>query len=395
VAGVERCRGDRRRPGGGLHAQHARIDHRHAGGHLPGGGLVVLLAGFRHQGRAGPLRPDQAQGALHRRRLFFQGKAHRLAWRASPTSWPDSLGGKLVVVPYTRKTRISAPSPMPFCTVTSNRRGRRLEIDFAQLPFDHPLYIMYSSGTTGLPKCMVQSAGGILIHHLKELVLHTDLTREDTIFYFTTCGWMMWNWLVSSLATGATLVLYDGNPFHPSPKALWQMAQDEKITVFGTSAGLPGRPAGRRGAPRKNSTSLRCGRCSPPVRPCPSKASSSSMTPSNPISSWPPFPAAPTSTAVSPWATPWGRSMPANCSAGAGHEGVCLRRRRPARGGPGGGTGLRGAFPSMPIYFWNDPTARNTTAPISTSTRASGATAIYIVVTEHGGVVMHGRSDAT
>jgi acetoacetyl-CoA synthetase len=96
---------------------------------------------------------------------------------------------------------------------------------------------MYSSGTTGLPKCMVQSAGGILIHHLKELILHTDLKREDTIFYFTTCGWMMWNWLTSSLAVGATLVLFDGNPFHPHPGALWEMAEDEKITVFGTSAG--------------------------------------------------------------------------------------------------------------------------------------------------------------
>ena len=96
---------------------------------------------------------------------------------------------------------------------------------------------MYSSGTTGLPKCMVQSAGGILIHHLKELMLHTDLKRKDTIFYFTTCGWMMWNWLTSSLAAGATLVLYDGNPFHPDPGALWKMAQDLKITVFGTSAG--------------------------------------------------------------------------------------------------------------------------------------------------------------
>ena len=110
-------------------------------------------------------------------------------------------------------------------------------LSFAQLPFAHPLFIMYSSGTTGLPKCMVQSAGGILVHHLKELVLHTDLGKEDIIFYYTTCGWMMWNWLVSSLAVGAAIVLYDGNPFHPDPGALWQLAQDEGITVFGTSAG--------------------------------------------------------------------------------------------------------------------------------------------------------------
>ncbi len=144
---------------------------------------------------------------------------------------------KVVVVPYTeQKADISSiPNAVHYNEFKSSESN--LDIEFEQLPFDHPLYIMYSSGTTGLPKCMVQSAGGILVHHLKELILHTDLKREDTIFYFTTCGWMMWNWLTSSLAVGATLVLFDGNPFHPHPAALWEMAQEEKVTVFGTSAG--------------------------------------------------------------------------------------------------------------------------------------------------------------
>ena len=106
--------------------------------------------------------------------------------------------------------------------------GRALK--FAQLPFNHPLYILYSSGTTGVPKCIVHGAGGTLLQHQKEHLLHVDLKRADRIFYFTTCGWMMWNWLVSALATGATLVLYDGSPFHPDAAALWKMAAEERIT---------------------------------------------------------------------------------------------------------------------------------------------------------------------
>jgi len=144
---------------------------------------------------------------------------------------------KVVVVPYTKQNPDISGVPNAIHYRDFKSPDSNLEIEFKQLPFEHPLYIMYSSGTTGLPKCMVQSAGGILIHQLKELMLHTDLKREDTIFYFTTCGWMMWNWLTSSLGVGASLVLFDGNPFHPDPGALWKMAQDEKITIFGTSAG--------------------------------------------------------------------------------------------------------------------------------------------------------------
>ncbi len=144
---------------------------------------------------------------------------------------------RIVVVPYLRERPDLAMIPN---AVTWEQFCPPLPLpirpSFVQLPFDHPLYIMYSSGTTGLPKCMVHGAGGTLIQHLKELVLHTDLGPDDRIFYYTTCGWMMWNWLVSSLAVGSTIVLYDGAALAPSPAVLWDLAHAERVTVFGTSA---------------------------------------------------------------------------------------------------------------------------------------------------------------
>ena len=114
--------------------------------------------------------------------------------------------------------------------------NQHAEIEFEQLPSDHPVYIMFSSGTTGKPKCMVQGAGGVLINHLKELILHTDLKRDDKILYITSCSWMMWNWLLSSLAVGATVFLYDGNPNYPDEYTMWKLIEDEGISIFGTSA---------------------------------------------------------------------------------------------------------------------------------------------------------------
>ena len=145
---------------------------------------------------------------------------------------------RVVVIPYVNPEpelgRLGNAASKATHWVDFGAAGRALE--FAALPFNHPLYILYSSGTTGVPKCIVHGAGGTLLQHQKEHVLHADIRRGDRCFYFTTCGWMMWNWLVSALATGATLILYDGSPFHPDAGALWRIAQEESITLFGTSA---------------------------------------------------------------------------------------------------------------------------------------------------------------
>ncbi|MDH5733762.1 MAG: acetoacetate--CoA ligase [Candidatus Bathyarchaeota archaeon] len=157
---------------------------------------------------------------------------------------------RVVVVPYVgEKPDVShIPNSMLYDDFISQER--QVELRFEQMPFSHPAYIMFSSGTTGKPKCMVQGAMGILINHLKELILHTDLKRQDKIFYITTPSWMMWNWLLSSLAVGATVVLYDGNPNYPNWGAMWKLVQDENITIFGCSAsyimylrGLGAKPA--------------------------------------------------------------------------------------------------------------------------------------------------------
>ncbi len=166
----------------------------------------------------------------------YAGKLHQCADRhATLLERLPSLRHS-VVVPY-RGDGTAPADPRVLRWEALHDRAASPEIDFARLPFDHPLYVMYSSGTTGLPKCMVHSAGGTLLQHLKEHRLHVDLRENEHLFYFTTCGWMMWNWQVTALATGATLVLYDGAPLPAAePGLLWRMAAQERLEVFGTSA---------------------------------------------------------------------------------------------------------------------------------------------------------------
>jgi len=183
--------------------------------------------------RLGQVEPKvlfTVDGYFYRGRLFDTGENAAKVAKEIP-----SLEKTIVVSYVTAKADIS-PIPNAVHYEDFLAREKHTPIPFEQLPFDHPVFIMFSSGTTGKPKCMVQGAGGVLINHLKELILHTDLKRADRIIYITTCSWMMWNWLLSSLAVGATVVLYDGNPNYPDAGAMWKLIQDERITVFGCSA---------------------------------------------------------------------------------------------------------------------------------------------------------------
>ncbi|MBD72992.1 MAG: acetoacetate--CoA ligase [Candidatus Marinimicrobia bacterium] len=166
---------------------------------------------------------------------FYNGKAHDSLEKLQGILKDLTSVQKVVVIPYTQEDPDVSmiDNSVAFPEFIANDAKT---IDFEQLPFDHPLYIMYSSGTTGLPKSIVHGAGGTLIQHMKELRLHCNISADDNVFYFTTCGWMMWNWLVSNLAIGSTVILYDGSPFYPDSNAMWAMAEELGITVFGTSA---------------------------------------------------------------------------------------------------------------------------------------------------------------
>jgi len=327
---------------------------------------------------------------------FYNGKSHSSLDRVAGVLERLPSIEQTVIVPYTEaRPDISA---LPNAKLWDDFLGPEEvpPLEFAQLPFDHPVYIMYSSGTTGVPKCIVHGAGGTLLQHLKELWLHCDLKRQESLFYFTTCGWMMWNWLVSGLTAGATLLLFDGSPFQPDPGVLWRLAEKEKMNIFGTSA--------RYLAALENS-GLKPGR-------------EFDLSPLRMITS--------TGSPLAPegfefvyrdiksdlcLASISGGTDIIGCFALGNPIGPVYAGELQVRGlgmkvqsfdsdgqpviGEKGELICSAAFPSMPIYFWNDEDGAKYKAAYFEVYPGIWHHGDYIEITDTSGVIIYGRSDAT
>lgn len=255
--------------------------------------------------------------------------------------------------------------------------------------------MLYSSGTTGLPKAIVQSQGGILVEHLKQLGLHCDLGPEDRFFWYTSTGWMMWNFLVSGLLTGTTIVLYDGSPGYPDTGAQWRIAERTGATLFGTSAAyvMACRKAGVH--PPRTSTSRVCGASRRPARPCRPTASAGCTTRSATICGSPPSAVARTCAPASRERCRRSRCTSGNSRPRSRHRPPVLGPRRQALIDEVGELVVTNPMPSMPIRFWNDPDGSRYHDSYFDTYPGVWRHGDWITVTSRGSVVIHGRSDST
>jgi acetoacetyl-CoA synthetase len=324
---------------------------------------------------------------------YFRGKQFDCLERATSILSELPSVERMIVVPYCGSTPDISNATLydAFIDETDS-----VELEFEQVPSEHPVYIMYSSGTTGLPKCIVHSGGGTLLKHLTELQLHADLKRDDVIFYFTTCGWMMWNWLVSSLAVGATVVLYDGSPFHPAPDALWTLAQDEQISIFGTSARYLAAIEKERITPKKTHTLEK-------LRTILSTGSPLSVQSFEYV-----YREVKDDVQL---ASISGGTDIIGCFATANPLGPVYAGELQCRGlgmkveafdhdgrsviGQKGELVCTAPFPSMPIGFWNDADQKKYRAAYFEKFPDVWAHGDYVEITDTGGVIIYGRSDAT
>ena len=326
---------------------------------------------------------------------FYNGRKHDSLARVAEILKAVPDVEKVIVVPYTDAAPRIDALPKAITLEAFTAGATAAEIPFARLPFDHPLFIMYSSGTTGVPKCMVHGAGGTLLQHLKEHQLQSDIRTGDRVMYFTTCGWMMWNWLASALASDATLLLYDGAPFYPDGNVLFDFADETGMTHFGTSAKFIDavKKAGLEPARTHSLASLRSMLSTgSPLAPesfdfvyehIKSDICLSSITGGTDIISC---------FALGNSALPVYRGE-IQCL-GLGMDVAAFDEKGNAVVGEKGELVCRSPFPSMPVGFWNDPDGAKYRAAYFEKYPGVWCHGDYVSMTEHGGMIVYGRSDA-